>query len=179
MRDVLLKATADALDQTLLTTGEAARLLGASRQHVVDLCRRGDLPFVTVGKHRRVRRADVEALRERAERMTRDQLRSLWIWHAIAGRIVAGPETCLRQAHINIERMRSAHRGQALRWLDEWEELLRGPIELALEALTSKSPRARELRQNSPFAGVLPEEERQEILKQFKAVKHLASGRPR
>jgi excisionase family DNA binding protein len=45
----------------LLTTGEVAQVLGCSRQHVVDPCRRGDLPFVSVGAHRRVRRADVEA----------------------------------------------------------------------------------------------------------------------
>jgi excisionase family DNA binding protein len=28
----------------LLTTGQAAKLLGCSRQHVVDLCERGRLP---------------------------------------------------------------------------------------------------------------------------------------
>ena len=38
----------------LLTTGEVAKLLGTSRQQVVNLCERGDLPFVMVGKHRRV-----------------------------------------------------------------------------------------------------------------------------
>jgi excisionase family DNA binding protein len=46
----------------LLTTGEVAVLLGSSRQHVVDLWERGLLPYVRVGTHRRVRRADVEAV---------------------------------------------------------------------------------------------------------------------
>ncbi len=56
----------------LLTTGEAAALLNSSRQHVVDLCERGELPFTTVRTHRRVRRADVEAIRTRTQRLTRD-----------------------------------------------------------------------------------------------------------
>src|SRR3972149_12107182 len=75
----------------LLTTGEAAKILNTSRQHVVDLCERGDLPFVTTGSPRRVRRADVEALRTRTQRLTRDQGRSLWLGHAIAGKFVLDP----------------------------------------------------------------------------------------
>jgi excisionase family DNA binding protein len=38
----------------LLSTGEAAKILNSSRQHVIDLCDRGELPFVTIGTHRRV-----------------------------------------------------------------------------------------------------------------------------
>lgn len=179
MRDTLFQATLEAKDPSLLTTGEAARLLGSSRQHVVDLCEAGEIPFLTVGKHRRLRRSDIEALRERAERMTRDQLRSLWFGHAVAGAFVAAPEKVTKLALRNVAKMRKTHRGQAKRWLDEWEELLAGPVELVLEALTSKSPRARELRQNSPFAGVLSDAERTRVLEQFGKVKHVASGRPR
>jgi excisionase family DNA binding protein len=69
----------------LLTTGEAAKILNTSRQHVVDLCDRGELPFVTTGSHRRILRADVEALRTRTQRLTRDQERSLWLGYATAG----------------------------------------------------------------------------------------------
>ena len=43
----------------------------------------------------------------------------------------------------NLERMR---RGQALRWLDEWERLLDGPVDKLLAALVSSSPKSRELR---------------------------------
>ena len=38
----------------MLRTGEAARRLGVSRQHVVDLCNQGRLPYITVGAHRRI-----------------------------------------------------------------------------------------------------------------------------
>jgi hypothetical protein len=44
-----------------------------------------------------------------------------------------------------------------------------------LETLTSRTPRARELRQNSPFAGVLTEAERQRVLSGFQAI-HAGAG---
>jgi len=148
----------------MLTTGEAARLLNSSRQHVVNLCDRGDLPFMTVGTHRRVRRADVESLRDRTLRLTRDQRRSLWLAYAVAGRVVADPWRVRLLARENLEKMRRTARGQARSRLDEWERLLDGSVENLLAALTSRSPRGRDLRQNSPFAGVLSEEERERAL---------------
>ena len=63
----------------------------------------------------------------------------------------------------------------AARRLAEWERLLAGPAEGVLEALTSRTPRARELRQNSPFAGVLSEEERHKALSGFSAIRHKSS----
>jgi excisionase family DNA binding protein len=160
----------------LLTTGEAAGILGASRQHVVDLCDRGDLPFVTTGSHRRIRRADVEALRARTGRVTRDQRRSLWLGYAVAGKFVADPVGMRRRALRNLEHLERVHSGGASRrWLAEWKRLLAGPADDILDALTSRTPRSRELRQNSPFAGVLSEEERARILS---ASTQARSGRP-
>jgi len=163
-------ATIDELDrrqgENLLTTGEAARLLNSSRQHVVDLCERGDLPFVTTGTHRRVRRADLDALRSRTERMTRDQERSLWIAHAVAGAFVQDPDGVRALGRENLATLRRAHpRGQAAHWLDQWQRLLDGPADRLLEALTSRTGRSRELRQNSPFAGVLTDEAREQIIR--------------
>nr|WP_240897056.1 helix-turn-helix domain-containing protein [Kineococcus vitellinus] len=153
-----------------MTTGEAARILGVSRQHVVNLCDRGDLPFTTTGVHRRVRRADVEALRATAARLSRDQRRSLWLAHAVAGHLVTDPETTLARARANLSTMRERHpRGQAAKWLAEWADLLDGPVDDILTTLTSPSPRARELRQNSPFAAVLSEDERRHVRDAFAA----------
>jgi excisionase family DNA binding protein len=157
-----------AAQHELLSTGEAARLLNSSRQHVVDLCKRGDLPFLTVGTHRRVRRVDVESVRNRTLRLTRDQRRSLWLAFAVGGRIAADPETARSLARTNLVKMRENARGQAISWLDEWEKLLNGPTENLLTALTSRSPRGRDLRQNSPFAGMLSEDERNQVLTSWK-----------
>jgi excisionase family DNA binding protein len=168
MRTAIWEATMAADLDELLTTGEAAKLLGTSRQHVVDLTDQGDLPFVTTGTHRRIRRGDVEELRGRTQGMTRDQRRSLWLSHAVAGRLVAAPDDVLARARQNLEKMREVHRrGQAARWLAEWARLLNGPVEGVLEVLTSASPRARELRQNSPFAAVLTERARAAVLDSF------------
>jgi len=153
----------------LLTTGEAARVLNSSRQHIVDLCNAGDLPYETVGTHRRVLRADVEAIRNRTLRMTRDQRRSRWLAFAIAGRIVQDPEGVRSLAHVNVQRMREHARGQSVVWLDEWERLLSGPTARLLDELTSYSPVSRDLRQSSPFAGVLTDAERQEVLSAWRS----------
>ena len=168
MRADFPRIVTEAETDDLLTTGEAARLLGTSRQHVMDLCNAGDLPYRIVGKHRRVSRRDVEALRSASTRLTRDQLRSLWLSHAIAGRIVEEPETVLRLARRNLHTMlASAARSSARVWLEQWKEMLNGPIDTLLEALTSRSPRSRELRQNHPFAGVLEDSRRRTILENF------------
>lgn len=169
MRDIITDIVLDAEGDELLTTGEAAKLLNSSRQHVVDLCTRGDLPYVTVGTHRRVRRSDVEAHRTRTARLTRDQRRSMWLAFATAGRIAADPQHALEVASENLSHMRERARGQAIRWLDEWERLLRGPIHRLLVELTSPSPKGRELRQNMPFAGLLDEEERDRVLAAWQA----------
>ncbi len=167
-RDTILAAESG----ELLTTGEAALILNTSRQHIVDLCERGDLPFVTTGSHRRVLRADVEALRTRTQRLTRDQDRSLWLGYAIAGKLVADPQAVSEKARRNLARLQRVHaRGTSSRWLSEWRKLLDGPVEGVLEALTSRTPRARELRQNSPFAGVLTEAERRRALSAFSTVR--------
>lgn len=42
-----------------LTSQEAAALLGVSRQYLIRLLDRGDLPFTRTGNHRRIRSADV------------------------------------------------------------------------------------------------------------------------
>jgi excisionase family DNA binding protein len=162
-------------EQGLLTTGGAARVLGTSRQHIVDLCERGDLAFVTAGTHRRVARVDIEAVAARTRRLTRDQQRSLWLNYAVAGKLVADPDGVLGKARRNLANLRSVHaRGQAAYWLAEWEEILVGPIEGVLDVLTSLTPRARDLRQNSPFAGVLTERERQQILDAFRRSREAA-----
>jgi excisionase family DNA binding protein len=159
----------------LLTTGQAAVILGSSRQHVVDLCTSGRLPYQVVGSHRRVRRADVVQLLGGIRGLMRDQQRSLWLHRVVAGKVALDPTRSVAQARRNLSHLRSQHpTGAVTSHFDEWEALLDGPVEVLLASLVSPSRRAVELRQNSPFAGVLTERERAKALAAFQAATRVA-----
>jgi uncharacterized heparinase superfamily protein len=102
--------------------------------------------------------------------MTRDQLKALWLHRAVAGRLVADPDGVMDRAVANLERLRTIHPdGMTAVWLDRWRAIFRQGAESVLETLTSVAPDAVELRQNSPFAGTLPEADRQAVLSAFGA----------
>jgi excisionase family DNA binding protein len=162
-----------AMDQPdLIRTGEAATILGSSRQHVVDLCDSGRLTCERSPKHRRIRRSEVEAFANRlgsGARLNRDERQSLWLHGAVAGHLVTHPTSTLAHARVNLARLRTAHpTGMSARWLDAWEAVLDGGPETVLQALTAQAGPAIDLRQNSPFAGVLSDKERRDVLGTFR-----------
>ena len=154
----------------LLSTGDAATLLGSSRQHVVDLCDSGRLQCVRIGTHRRIERDAIEAfLRMPGVRpgLRREQLASLWLHRAVAGRLVQDPANVLDQARANLDRLSRVH-PSAGGWLDAWRRAMAAGPEDLLQVLTSPAESAVELRQNSPFAGVLDAAERRRVLNAFR-----------
>jgi excisionase family DNA binding protein len=152
----------------LIRTGEAAVLLGCSRQHVVDLCDSGRLPVVRGGgSHRYVRRSDVLALVRRP--LTREQEQSRWLHAAIASRLVTEPDLVLGRAKENLERFSAIHAGTtAAHWLSLWRAALDAGPDRVLTVLVSDAPQAAEMRQNSPFTGILPPGERRAVLESFR-----------
>lgn len=90
--------------------------------------------------------------------LTREDRRSLALHRAIAARLAADSPPVLARARRNLERMAAAApRSQLLR---EWGVLLQRPVPALLPVLSDPAPWARELRQVTPFAGVLTAAER-------------------
>ena len=80
----------------------------------------------------------------------------------------ADPDVVLGRAAENLDRLLAQHQGTMTEvWLTRWREKLRQGPGAVLKVLTSEDPEAVELRQNSPFAGVLSEPQRQQVLKSF------------
>jgi hypothetical protein len=51
------------------------------------------------------------------------------------------------------------------RWAQAWERILAMPLDRVTKAISADTPRARELRQTSPFAGVLTPQERNRLVR--------------
>jgi hypothetical protein len=82
--------------------------------------------------------------------------------------MVAVPDAVLAKAESSLERLHRVHPdGMAAVWLDRWRSVIDAGVETVLDTLTSREPNAVELRQNSPFVGVLPEAERRAVLEAF------------
>jgi transcriptional regulator with XRE-family HTH domain len=98
--------------------------------------------------------------------LTREDRRSLALHAAIAEHLRAEPEHVLSKARASLARMRSQNPG-ARQLLDEWKVLLRRPVSALLPILVDAEPWARELRQVTPFTGILSAKERKEVLHDF------------
>jgi transcriptional regulator with XRE-family HTH domain len=100
-------------------------------------------------------------------RLTREERRSLALHRVIAMRLLSDPDAVLAKARRNLRRMRRANTdGSADHWFDEWEHLLDGPDTSIVSVLVSHDQTARDLRQVTPFAGVLADDERRAIYAQ-------------
>ena len=156
------------VNNELLSTGEVARLIGASRQHVVDLCDAGQMASFRVGKHRRIRRETADAYladRERGRSIDGSHLLQLW-----SGRVQA--------AHVALDWSRArdvaAHRLAEMRgdnhlaWFaDQWARVLEQGAEAVMDILTRHDEEAAVLRNTSPFVELLSDDERARITNAF------------
>jgi len=85
---------------------------------------------------------------------------------AVAGHLVTDPERSLAAARAHLESLGpGSSRRRGGKWIDRWNVLLNGPLDDLLTALTADNTDSRELRQNSPFIGILTDAEREAVLR--------------
>ena len=99
--------------------------------------------------------------------LTRDQARSLALHGAIARELRAQRGEILEIARRNIFRMRSLN-PHASTLLDEWEGILEGTTDQIVARMLDPSEHGRELRQVTPFAGVLSPTKRAAVYRSFR-----------
>lgn len=149
----------------MLRTGEAAKLLGVSRQHVVDLCNSRRLPSTLVGTHRRIPRVAIDTML--GTPLTEEKQKSLWLHRAVLGKLVTDPDGVIALARQNLAASRAAL-PRSGRYFDGWEKVLDGGVEAVSRTLVAEDEWSTELRQNTPFTGVLRDDERQAVLRAFR-----------
>jgi excisionase family DNA binding protein len=154
----------------MLRTGEAARRLGVSRQHVVDLCNRGRLPYVIVGTHRRIPEQALTALAATANLPGTDWQQSQWLHAALVPRLVLDPVAVIGKARENLARFRKtgAIDVHSEPYAREWETILDAGVAAIITTFLDSSSPAATLRSCSPFVGVLPEAEVQAIRRAYR-----------
>lgn len=95
--------------------------------------------------------------------LTRREERTSWYLHrAVASKLRTGArEQILTIARENLAAMRAGVRGpQAHAWVDEWEKALNGPTSDLIALMLRTDTGGIDLRQVSPFAGALSQDER-------------------
>ncbi len=98
--------------------------------------------------------------------LTREDRRSLALHRAIAKELRRDPETVLEAAERNLDRMSEQH-PHAHRLVDEWRDILTRPVESIIESILDPSVHGRDLRQVTPFAGVLSAADRTAVYTRF------------
>lgn len=102
--------------------------------------------------------------------LTYEKLKSLFLHKAVLDELRKDWEKCSTIAYENIERWKENHRsdGMSVKYLDEWVELLDKGFTAVSQVLLGVDEHSCDLRQNSPFAGVLSDEKRLMVLQEFK-----------
>jgi hypothetical protein len=94
--------------------------------------------------------------------------RSQAFGRAIAARLASEPEL-IGRARATLVRWLATCSPRAWATLQEWLVVLDGPADGIVALLTGDDERAVRLRQSNPFAGVLSQQERTAILRQFES----------
>lgn len=99
--------------------------------------------------------------------MSREERRSLALHQAIVKELFREPERVVRVARGNVDRMLEAN-PHAAALLEEWRRILDMPLAQVASRMLDPGEHGRELRQVSPFAGVLDARQRAAVYRAFR-----------
>ena len=102
--------------------------------------------------------------------LTREDRRSLAYHEVIAARLLENPEQILEKAHGNLKRLQALH-PHAGHLLSLWAAWLDLPPGMLTDQIMGTSELACDMRQVSPFSGVLSASERRRVLAGFRSGK--------
>lgn len=88
--------------------------------------------------------------------------------HAVIARKIERNPELLEIARRNIARWSNQRNSAELPWLKEWRDILKQPWQSIAALITEPSENAARLRQSSPFAGILTNQERWRIYEAFR-----------
>ena len=128
-------------------------------------------PTARSGAHRRLRRADVVDIlgtpaQPDGSTLTRKDRFSLALHCLVAVALLQDEVAVRSRGEKNLGTLRRADvDGAAASYLDAWERLLHGDLESLVEVLTSTEHAARDLRNVTPFAGVVSDAQRRKLIR--------------
>ena len=115
--------------------------------------------------HRVAEASGCDLIVELRPRLTLPERRTLALHEAVAEKLLKDPEAVLEKARGQLQVMSKADfEGRASKYLATWARLLEGPVTELAAAMVSTDQSARDLRQSSPFGGVLSDEERLTVI---------------
>ena len=151
--------------QTAMSQQQLARIAGTSQPTIAAYENGRKSP--TFNTLKRIARASgLEPILVFVPPMSREDRRSLAFHRAIAEKLINNPVTTVNKAKRNLKKLRSLH-PDAAPLLKNWLTWLELPIEVLIEKLLDPGLHAREMRQVSPFSGILNARERSQVLKDF------------
>lgn len=99
--------------------------------------------------------------------MSREDKRSLAFHRAITDSLKKDPTSVINRARRNLDKLRELH-PDASTLLEEWQRWLDLPVDTITYKIECPDTHAREMRQVSPFSGILSNRERVAVLKKFR-----------
>lgn len=147
-----------------LSGRELARRAGTAHSALIDYAKgRHDPGFSTL--ERIALAGGYDLVVELRPRLSGPEIRTLEMHRAVATKIESDPESVRALARRNLKVLRAADvAGNSEPYFDAWEDLINGSVARLVNVMTSTDQAARDLRQASPFAGVLTDDERLEVI---------------